>query len=334
MSTLAPKGLAWVTVRQFRRTLWAAAALVALALAGTVALRVWDARTPDRWMEDGSWVRGDDNLAYEVLRLAMEYAAVYLLLLVPVTGAFVAGPLVAREFETGTYRLSLTQSVAPAAWLRAKVLTAGVAAVVTTLALMGVFRIGWSRVSGTYPFAWGDRGPYEAGGVVLLAYVVAAVGVGTLVGLLVRRTLLAMAATGLVMGVVLMVLGALRWSFMPVLTVTGPVGPTLETPGNALTMRTGMTTRSGGRMDDAVCWDRAAAAVPDDGWMPSDEAWNNTWNKAYDSCLTDHGVTGQYLDYHPYSHYWPTQLIESGILLALAAVALLAAFRVLRARLP
>ncbi|MFD5323618.1 ABC transporter permease [Streptomyces sp. NPDC127092] len=334
MSTLAPKGLAWVTVRQFRRTLWTAAALVALALAGTLALRVWDAQTPDRWVEDGYWVRGDDNLAYEVLRLAMEYASVYLLLLPLAAGAFVAGPLVAREFESGTYRLSLTQSVAPAAWLRAKVLTAGLSAVVVTLALMGVFRIGWSRVSGTYQLSWGDRGPYEAAGVVLLAYVVAAVGVGTLVGLLVRRTLLAMAATGLVTGVVLMVLGALRWSFLPVLTVTGPVGPTLTMPDGSLMMETGLTTRSGGRMDDAVCWDRAAAMVPDDAKLPSDEAWNNAWNRAYDTCLTDHGVTGQYLDYHPYSHYWPTQLIETGILLALAALALLAAFRVLRARLP
>ncbi|MEV5973669.1 ABC transporter permease [Streptomyces sp. NPDC051921] len=333
MSTLAPKGLAWVTVRQFRRALWTAAAVVALALAGTLALRLWDAQTPDRWMEDGYWVRGDDNLAYEVLRLAMEYAAVYLLLLTPVVGAFVAGPLVAREFETGTYRLSLTQSVTPAAWLRAKVLTAGVATVVVTLALMGVFRIGWSRVSGTYPVAWGDRGPYESGGVVLLAYVVAAVGVGALVGLLVRRTLLAMAATGLVMGVVMTVLGALRWSFLPVLTVTGPVGPTLSTPDGSLVMETGLTTRSGGRMDDAVCWDRAAVTAPDQA-ATSDAAWNDAWNRAYDACLTDHGVTGQYLDYHPQSHFWPTQLIETGILLALAALALFAAFRVLRARLP
>ncbi|WMX48888.1 ABC transporter permease [Streptomyces roseicoloratus] len=332
MSTLAPKGLSWVTVRQFRRTLWTAAALVLLALAGTVALRVWEARTPGRRAVHGDLL--DDGLAYDLLRLTMESGAMYLLLLVLVTGAFVAGPLVAREFETGTYRLSLTQSLTPAAWLRAKVLTAGAVSTVLTLALMGVFHIGWSRVSGTYNLAWGDRGPYESGGVVLLAYVIASVGIGTLIGLLVRRTLLAMAATGLVMGVVLLVLGAVRWSFLPVLTVTGPTGSALVPPADILQTDMGLTTRSGGRMAEWACSGQAADAVPEDSGTMSDAAWNNAWNKAYDSCLTEHGVTGQYLDYHPYSHYWPTQLIESGILLALAGLALFAAFRVLRARLP
>lgn len=45
-------------------------------------------------------------------------------------------------------------------------------------------------------------------------------------------------------------------------------------------------------------------------------------------------IASQYLDYHPGSHFWPTQLIETGIVLALAALALFAAFRVLRARHP
>ncbi len=47
-------------------------------------------------------------------------------------------------------------------------------------------------------------------------------------------------------------------------------------------------------------------------------------------CLSESGVTHGYLDYHPASHYWPLQLVETGILLALAALAVFAAFRVLR----
>lgn len=43
-------------------------------------------------------------------------------------------------------------------------------------------------------------------------------------------------------------------------------------------------------------------------------------------------VTGWYADFHPASHYWPTQLLESGILLALTGALLYAAFRLLRNR--
>ncbi|MFF2568265.1 ABC transporter permease [Streptomyces sp. NPDC058084] len=327
MSTLALRGSSWVAVRQYRRTLWTAGALVLLSLAVIGGLRLWDGQTPDRYVQDGSWVPADENRGYEMLRLAMEYASQAMLLLPLLVGAFVAGPLVAREYETGTYRLGLTQSIGPAAWLRAKLLTTGGAALAVTLALMGVFHIAWNRVSGTYPSGWGDRGTYEASGVVLLGYVLAAVAVGALVGQLVRRTLLAMAATGVVMGVVLLGLGALRWGFLATRTVTGPVGPSLMLPENARVTGSGLLTATGERFEESVCWNEATttSGVGDDP---------EAWGKWHDLCLTRHGVTSRYAEYHPDSHFWPTQLVETGIVLALAALALFAAFRVLRARHP
>lgn len=315
MSTLALKGSSWVTVRQYRRTLWTAGALVVLSLAVIGGLRIWSGQIPDRRLQDGTWAPADESRGYEMLRLAMEYAGTGLILLPLLVGAFVAGPLVAREFESGTYRLGLTQSVTPTAWLRAKVLTAGGAALAITVVLMGVYRIGWTRVAGSYQLSWGDRGPYEATGIVLVAYVLAAVAVGTLVGQLIRRTVLAMAATGLVMGLVLFVLGSLRWSFVAVETVTGPVrrgGAPIDVPDNGIMTDLGMLNRDGERVEGWSCVDGAS---PETCGAPTD-------------------VAGQYVDYHPASHFWPTQLIETGILLALAALALLAAFRLLRARLP
>lgn len=327
MSTLALKGPYWVTVRQYRRTLWLAVAAVAVSLAVIGGLRVWDAQTPDRHHVDGSRYAADDNRGYEALRLAIEYGGAWLVLLPLLIGAFVAGPLIAREFESGTYKLSLTQSVSPAAWLRAKLLTATGAALVTTLALVGVFRLGWSRVSGNWNLNWADRGPYEAAGIVLFAYVLAAVAVGTLVGQLIRRTLVAMAATGLVMGLVLLVLGWLRWSFLPVRTATGPLGPSLWAPGNGLVMDTGLLTASGARFDESFCWEQLNRT-------PGLDTMEDGGAKIFDRCLVERGAIAQYVDYHPTSHYWPTQLVETGILLALAALALFAAFRVLRARHP
>ncbi|MFB6839595.1 ABC transporter permease [Streptomyces sp. NPDC056361] len=325
MSTLSLKGPYWVTVRQYRRTLWLAAAAVVVSLAVIGGLRLWDAQTPDRWVQDGYWVPADENRGYETLRLAVEHAGTYLLLLPLLAGAFVAGPLVAREFESGTYKLSLTQSISPAAWLRAKLVTATTVAFLTLLALLGVFHIGWNRVSGSYGLTWSDRGQYEASGIVLFAYVLAAVAVGALIGQLVRRTLVAMAATGLVMGVVLAVLSSLRWSFLSVTTVTGPAGPALLVPADAYVTGSGLLTASGARFNELICWEEVAAT-------PGADSAAGMWGKLEAQCQARHGVTSQFVEFHPSSHFWPTQLIEAGILLALAALTLYAAFRVLRAR--
>ncbi|MFI8916976.1 ABC transporter permease [Streptomyces sp. NPDC053513] len=326
MSTLALKGPYWVTVRQYRRTLWLAVAAVAASLTVIGGLRIWDAQTPDRVLADGQRFAADENKGYELLRLALEYGGFYLALLPLLVGALVAGPLVAREFESGTYRLSLTQSVSPAAWLRAKILTATVVALLTTIALMGVFRIGWSRMAGAWYQKW-SPGPYAATGVVLLAYVLAAVAVGALIGLLIRRTLVAMAATGVFMGVVLAALGSYRWSFLAVRTVTGATDATFPETAEGLVMEKGLITSSGARFDEYTCWKEAAET-------PGVDRVEGLWAKVETQCQARHHVTGQYVDYHPSSHFWPTQLIESGILLALAALAAYAAFRVLRARLP
>ncbi|MEU6625667.1 ABC transporter permease [Streptomyces litmocidini] len=325
MSTLALKGPYWVTVRQYRRTLWLAVAAVAASLTVIGGLRIWDAQTPDPLRADGTWFPADDR-ASALLRWALEYTGGGMLLLPLLVGAFVAGPLIAREFESGTYTISLTQSVSPATWLRAKLLTSTTAALLTALALTGVFRIGWSGLPGTWYLKW-DPAPYAALGIVLFAHLLAAVAVGALVGLLIRRTLVAMAATGVAMGVVLLVLGAFRWSFLPVKTATGPIGSALRVPVDGLMTDTGLLTASGARFDQSVCWDQVNRT-------PGLDGVEGDGTKLFDRCLAEHGATSQYIDYHPSSHFWPTQLIESGILLALAALAAYAAFRVLRARLP
>ncbi|NUS28437.1 MAG: ABC transporter permease, partial [Streptomyces sp.] len=46
----------------------------------------------------------------------------------------------------------------------------------------------------------------------------------------------------------------------------------------------------------------------------------------------DHHAVAYYAEYHPASHFWPLQLIETGILLAVAAAATIAAFLMLRRR--
>ncbi|MCM1972184.1 ABC transporter permease [Streptomyces sp. G1] len=310
MSALTLKGPHWVVVRQHRRMLWAVAALVGASLAAVIVLRV-------RLREPGSdqVLRTNDFWAESLFRLCMEYAGNALLFLPLLVGAFVAGPMVARELESGTWRLALTQSTTAKAWLGSKVLVAAAVSVAGSAALVGIYRLGWVRVSDTWQPTWADRGPYEATGPVLIAYCLLAVALGALVGQLVRRTLVAMAVTGFVMGLVLLILGGLRWSLLPVVTATTPYtgqpGPVM--PPSALMMDIGFLDSSGRRLSENVCFARTGR---------------------FDKCPADLNIAGQYADFHPVSHYWPTQFIETSILLALAAAALYAAFRLVHARHP
>jgi hypothetical protein len=229
-----------------------------------------------------------------------------LFLLLPVlVGAFVA--------ESGLHRLAWTQSISPARWLASKLAVAATLAVAGTLALMGIFRLGASGLLGQSDLRWPDRGVYEALGPALVAYVLLAVAAGALVGLLVRRTLLAMSLTGVVTGTVLLVLGSVRWNLVPSLTVTGPRTSEpfggLHVPLNSLMTDLGEQNAAGERFDLHRC-------VP---------------NRDYTAfCPTDLKATTWYVDFHPYSHFWYVQLIETGIVLALTAAAAYAAFRVLR----
>ncbi|MFH9723264.1 ABC transporter permease [Streptomyces sp. NPDC017254] len=316
MSSLALRGPYWVTVRQYRRTLWLAGGLAAVSLAVIGGLRLWAAQTEHVRVENGTEVLADYNRGYHLLRGAMELLSYGMVALPLVIGALVAGPLIARELESGTYRLSLTQSIGPGAWLRAKLLTATAAGLTATLALMAVYLIGWTKISDTWKFRWSDAGPYEATGPVLVAYVLLGIAVGALVGQLIRRTLVAMAVTGGVVGLVLLVLGAFRWDFLPVTTITGPAlenGAALAMPEHGLLVEQGLISTAGQRLPGWFCF---------------------TDGTPVGACRTDEPIAAQYLDYHPESHFWPTQLIESGIVLALAALALIAALRVLRARHP
>lgn len=320
--SLALSGPRWVAVRQHRAALRTGAWVLGAALAVTAALRWWAAASRNEAAcAAGDWLNCEDRIFQgygtpsELLRLAMQYGSQGLLFLPALVGAFVAGPLIARELESGTHRLAWTQSVSPARWFATKV---GAAAVVVTAAaavLTGAFVLGSAPFAGTFRLNWPDRGVYEASGPVLSAYCLLGVGLGALVGLLVRRTVAAMAAAGALTAAVVLGLGSFRWDVWPFETLSG-AGTDRETgvralPPDIFQLRSGYVTQDGERLPYDACW------APDSGW---------------DTCPPELGIESWFVEYHPASHFWPVQFAESGLALALAALALLAAFRVLRGR--
>ncbi|MGW2018697.1 ABC transporter permease [Streptomyces sp. NPDC001927] len=305
MSSLTLKGPYWVTARQHRRALVLAGAAVALSLVTMAWLRYWDSRTVGFDEDHGLWL----------MRGAMDLAATGFPFVPLLVAAFVAGPLLARELESGTYKLALTQSVTPSRWLASKLLIAGAVTLAGTLLLVGTFRLGWGNVTGTYRFQWYDQGVFESSGPVLVAYGLLAVAVGAVLGQLIRRTVVAMAAAGLVTGLVLLALNGLRWEWLPARTATAPFAPggpvVAPVPQDARLADSGLLTSTGERLDGWYCAE------------PFDPAA---------MCRNDVHVTAHFSDYYPASYYWPLQLIETGLVLVLAALALFAAFRILRTR--
>jgi hypothetical protein len=125
----------------------------------------------------------------------LQVVALGLVLIVPVLiGMFWGAPLVARELETGTFRLAWTQSVSRLRWLLVKLGLVGLASAVVgvLLSLMvswwfsPIDKVTANRFS---PASFGMHGFVPAG------YALFAFALGATTGLLFRRTLPAMAVT-------------------------------------------------------------------------------------------------------------------------------------------
>lgn len=320
MSSPLLRGPRWADVRLHRGALRTGLGLVLLAAVVMVYLRWANHAYPepaDNCVGNGPC---DTFLGFSSARaLLYEFVQKYSqgMLLIPILiGAFVAGPVIAREMESGTHKLAWTQSMSPARWLLSKLTVFAVTSVAGGLALMAVFWLGRSGTRGVWNLGWADRGVYESIGPVLIAYCLFAVAVGALVGLVVRRTLLAVAVTGAVTGLALLAFGNARWDLFPTRTLSGPGADfgegTLALPGDSFARDWWVHNAAGERFHQSMCDYKPVAA----------------------SCPADTKAVSWSIDYHPYSHFWYVQLIESGIILALAAAAVYAAFRLLKRRTP
>lgn len=126
----------------------------------------------------------------------LQSALSLLVLVVPVLlGMFWGAPLVARELESGTFRMAWTQSVSRTRWLAVKVGLVGLAALAVTglLSLMVTWwfspidQVQGNRLSSLFVF--------NARDVIPLGYTAFAFALGVAAGAILRRTLPAMATT-------------------------------------------------------------------------------------------------------------------------------------------
>ena len=117
----------------------------------------------------------------------------FLMAVVPaILGVFWGAPLVARELESGTFRLAWTQSVTRTRWLALKLAVVGV----TAMVVAGLFSLGV-----TWWFSRMDQvnmdqfSTFDQRDIVAVGYAALAFALGVTAGTLIRRTLPAMAVT-------------------------------------------------------------------------------------------------------------------------------------------
>lgn len=185
--------MTWMSWRQFRSSASVAAVgLIAIAiLLGITGVHLSHLYADYRSeVANGCGGPCTANFGYHNVKLVGS-----LLIAIPaIIGIFWGAPLVAREMETGTFRLAFTQSVSRNRWLANKlavVMLGAVAAVGLYSFAMTWWAIPFDRVSA-------DRlspAIFDQRGIAPIGYVVFAVALGVFLGALSRRTLPAMVGT-------------------------------------------------------------------------------------------------------------------------------------------
>ncbi len=332
----------WLTWRQFRlQALVVVGAIVLLgvflAVTGPGLLDTYQLR-PEEFLRQIQFDRINQYLY--VAGQALVYAAP------PIIGAFWGAPLIARELEAGTHRLVWNQSITRTRWLVTKLAVTGLGAMVVT-GLLSLAVTWWSdpiddainsgQAAGVFNVPRLLPAVFGARGVVPIGYAAFAFALGVAVGLLVRRSVVAIAIT--LAGVIAIQI------LSPIL-----IRPHLMTPVETTVVVTTENMRglqlSGPEQNPVVM--RVEAKIPGEGnWKLSEATvnWAGQVQKTLPSYVAECGppppnataeeAAGrqpmsacfqrladdgyrQQISYHPADHFWGLQWREFGLFLLLA----------------
>ncbi|MFJ2263894.1 ABC transporter permease [Streptomyces sp. NPDC087844] len=226
--------------------------------------------------------------------------------------AWAGAALIGRELENGTAHLAWTQSVSPARWLAAKLAVPALFVTAGAALLVPLHRLMWDGGGELLWTDWFDAYGFRSNGTTALAYALCGLAVGVLAGLVTGRTLPALGVAVAVMFALTHLGDQYRPSMWPTVTVTG--AESLSLPDHALQLDHGVITDDGVRIgNNMACTDTGGA-------------------EDLRSCLAHNDLAEIWATFHPRSHFWPLQLVETGIVLVVAALAVTAAFVLLRRR--
>jgi hypothetical protein len=304
--------VSWLAWRQARAQVLLVVGATAVVAAVLVATRGHIASTPEENL----------STAYSSLQLL----GTALIGVPAAIGAFWGAPLLARELEVGTHRLAWAQSVTRGRWLGTKLVVLGAASVVVTAVFAALFTW-WSLPLDAHGNRIGTAN-FGQRGIAPIAYALFALALGALVGVIVRRTLPAMAVTLVGFFVVRFTFQLFaRPRLVETVTLTRPLtmfGPPDEHAATAGAWVMSSSTVDGtGHVLTPGAADRVLAEACD-LTRTSSEA-------SYLRCADQLGLH-EVVKAHPGTQFWTLQIWESLIFCGLAAALMAACFWWVRKR--
>ena len=161
---------------------------------------------------------------------------------------------------------------------------------------------------------------YDFEGPVLAGYALFALGLGTLAGVVLRRTIAAMAVTLGVFLAVRLPVEFLRGNFVPPVTHSAGVLTNYQTPAGAWILESGYQDAAGRHLSDVAVnrlFDQAQAVA--------------TNKQGIFQYLAAHHISN-YWTFQPADRFWTFQVIETSLFVLLAAAAFTTAIVLLRRR--
>jgi len=241
-------------------------------------------------------------------------------------GVFIGAPLFARELEQGTHVLAFTQSVSRTRWMLSNLLVALLPSVVVLIALQQL--VSW------WLSAAGFLGPRSSGPLHFLnfgiehfspvAYALFAFALGTFIGVVSRRTLVAMTAALTTFIVARFALADVPGHLVPTRHLEADPGASMaESQGGALVMERGWLDAAGRKLssDTASPLLQACKSTP---------AGTPRTQEEFLACLPQSGLARQYADFVPESQAWQVHLVDASIYGGLAVLLLVGTALVLR----
>ncbi|KAB2345248.1 ABC-2 transporter permease [Actinomadura rudentiformis] len=333
----------WLTWRQFR----AAAAMTAAALAALAAvLALTGPGIADDYASGiASCTTQPNGCSRYIETFFHDHQAPFLavtaivLVLPALVGLFWGAPLITRELEAGTHRLVWNQSITRTRWLTVKLGLIALASM--TAAGLGSLAVTWwsgpidKAAAGNSP-GFPRMGPllFDARGIVPIGYAAFAFVLGVTIGILIRRTLPAMAITLAVFVAVQVAMPLLARPYL-----MAPVKSTIELPQTKidmlgiqgrggplyLSLESQVTTDPGAWVLSSRLIDASGKTVGDTvpvstesgpcAPRPPGERSETRAEQAQSPCLNELKRLGyrHELTYHPASRFWSFQWYETAI---------------------
>jgi ABC-2 family transporter len=333
----------WLTMRQFRaQALAAAAALAALAVTfgvtGPHLARLYDTSGLATCQSGCSALTASflDSMKSDTIYPVLYIAGLGILYLTPgIIGVFWGAPLVTRELEAGTFRLAWNQSVTRTRWMAAKLTLTGLAAMATT-GLLSLIITWWASPidrAGGFPITLGQLNRFSpvafgARDIVPVGYAAFGFALGVAIGVLVRRTLPAMAITLVIFTAVQVIMpNVIRPHLLPHSTATTAVSVDL---GTAVMEHNGQLTVPVTSLPGA--WIFSNQTITPSGHvfvLPDVPACQSGTQQQCNAWLATQHLRRQ-ISYQPASRFWAFQWYETAIYLTLALA--LAGFCIWRIR--